>query len=34
VVLPEIDSRVSRTGIAPDVADYLWLNEGADGWTF
>jgi uncharacterized iron-regulated protein len=34
VVLPETDSRVSRTGLGPDVADYLWLDEGAAGWTF
>lgn len=34
VVLPEIDSRVSRTSIDSDVADYLWLDEGEDGWTF
>ena len=34
VVLPEIDSRVSRTSIDTDVADYLWLDEGEDGWTF
>lgn len=34
VVLPEIDSRVSRTSIDSDVADYLWLDEGEDGWNF
>jgi uncharacterized iron-regulated protein len=34
VVLPEIDDRVTRTGIDPEVADYLWLDEGPDGWSF
>jgi len=34
VILPEIDNRVSRTSIDSDVADYLWLDEGEDGWTF
>ena len=34
VILPEIDERVSRMGITPDVADYLWLDEGPEGWKF
>lgn len=34
VVLPEIDGRVTRSEVDPTVTDYLWLNEGLDGWTF
>jgi uncharacterized iron-regulated protein len=34
VVLPEIDGRITRNQISPETADYLWLNEGADGWSF
>jgi uncharacterized iron-regulated protein len=34
VILPEIDERVSRMGITPDVADYLWLDVGPEGWKF
>jgi uncharacterized iron-regulated protein len=33
VVLPEIDGRLTRTNIDPEVADYLWLDEGPDGWA-
>jgi uncharacterized iron-regulated protein len=34
VVLPEIDGRITRRQISPETADYLWLNEGPDGWSF
>jgi uncharacterized iron-regulated protein len=34
VVLPEVDGRVTRSEVSPEVTDYLWLDEGADGWTF
>jgi uncharacterized iron-regulated protein len=34
VVLPEVDGRVTRTGATTEVTDYLWLNEGPEGWTF
>lgn len=34
VVLPEVDGRVTRGQLTLDVADYLWLDEGPDGWTF
>jgi uncharacterized iron-regulated protein len=34
VVLPEIDGRITRNQISPETADYLWLNEGPDGWSF
>lgn len=34
VVLPEIDGRVTRTQATSEVTDYLWLNEGPEGWTF
>jgi uncharacterized iron-regulated protein len=34
VVLPEIDGRVTRSQISPATADYLWLNEGPDSWSF
>lgn len=34
VVLPEIPLRVTRNQLAPEVADYLWLDEGPDGWRF
>lgn len=33
VVLPEIDGRLTRTQLIPEVTDYLWLDEGPDGWT-
>lgn len=34
VLLPEIDVRINRTNLAPDLTDYLWLDEGDDGWEF
>ncbi len=34
VVLPEIRGRADRTNVETDVADYLWLDVGDDGWTF
>jgi uncharacterized iron-regulated protein len=34
VVLPEVDGRVTRSGISPEITDYLWLDEGEDGWEF
>lgn len=34
VILPEIDGRLVRSQVAPEVTDYLWLDEGADGWKF
>ena len=33
VVLPEVDGRVVRSQITAEVADYLWLDEGEDGWS-
>lgn len=34
VLLPEYLSRVDRSNVNVEIADYLWLDEGADGWTF
>lgn len=34
VILPEISGRVSRDQIRGEETDYLWLDEGPDGWTF
>jgi uncharacterized iron-regulated protein len=34
VVLPEVDGRVTRAGVDTEIADYLWLDEGPDGWQF
>jgi uncharacterized iron-regulated protein len=34
VVLPEVDGRMDRSRIEPAVTDYLWLDEGAEGWMF
>ena len=34
VILPEIDGRLVRSQVVPEVTDYLWLDEGADGWKF
>jgi len=34
VILPEIRGRADRTNIKTDIADYLWLDEGDDGWSF
>jgi uncharacterized iron-regulated protein len=33
VVLPEVDGRVTRNQVSREAADYLWLDEGPDGWT-
>lgn len=34
VLLPEVSSRVDRQSVTSDITDYLWLDEGEDGWTF
>lgn len=34
VVLPEVDGRLVRSQITPEITDYLWLDEGPDGWKF
>jgi uncharacterized iron-regulated protein len=34
VVLPEVDGRVTRTEVEAALTDYLWLDEGEDGWSF
>ena len=34
VLLPEVVSRVDRQSVTRDITDYLWLDEGEDGWTF
>lgn len=34
VVLPEVNLRVTREQLTPEVADYLWLDVGPDGWRF
>ncbi len=34
VVLPEIIGRVDRESVTKDIADYLWLDVGDDGWSF
>ena len=34
VILPEIIGRIDRRNVNDKVADYLWLDEGADGWGF
>jgi len=34
VILPEIIGRIDRRNINDKVADYLWLDVGADGWGF
>jgi uncharacterized iron-regulated protein len=33
VVLPEVDSRIGRDRLTPEIADYLWLDVGEDGWS-
>jgi uncharacterized iron-regulated protein len=33
VILPEIHGRVDRANATGEDADYLWLDEGMDGWT-
>lgn len=34
VVLPEVDGRLVRSQVEPAFTDYLWLDEGPDGWKF
>lgn len=34
VILPEVFSRFDRHNATTEIADYLWLDEGDDGWTF
>lgn len=34
VILPEISGRADRNNITVKTADYLWLDEGDDNWSF
>jgi len=34
VILPEIVGRVDRENVSEDIADYLWLDVGDEGWAF
>jgi uncharacterized iron-regulated protein len=34
VVLPEVPGRVDRRNVTKEITDYLWLDEGEDGWVF
>ncbi len=34
VVLPEVVGRLDRRNVNVKIADYLWLDEGDDGWVF
>lgn len=34
VLLPEIFGRVDRQNVNKGITDYLWLDEGDDGWIF
>ena len=34
VILPEVFTRVDRSNVTENISDYLWLDEGEDGWTF
>ncbi|MBW2478156.1 MAG: ChaN family lipoprotein [Deltaproteobacteria bacterium] len=34
VILPEIPGRADRNNVTEDITDYLWLDEGDDGWSF
>lgn len=34
VLLPEVANRVDRRNVNKEITDYLWLDEGEDGWTF
>lgn len=34
VLLPEIINRVDRKSVTKEIADYLWLDVGEDGWGF
>ena len=33
VILPEIKGRADRDNVSVDIADYLWLDIGDDGWS-
>ncbi|PLX77287.1 MAG: hypothetical protein C0615_05505 [Desulfuromonas sp.] len=33
VILPELFGRADRLNITDEIADYLWLDVGDDGWT-
>jgi uncharacterized iron-regulated protein len=34
VILPEVIGRVDRRNVTREITDYLWLDEGEDGWAF
>ena len=34
VVLPEVVGRIDRFNATSEIADYLWLDVGEDGWLF
>ena len=34
VLLPEAVGRVDRENVTTEITDYLWLDEGQDGWGF
>jgi uncharacterized iron-regulated protein len=34
VLLPEVPGRIDRTNVTREMADYLWLDFGGDGWSF
>jgi uncharacterized iron-regulated protein len=34
VMLPEVVTRIDRSNVTKEITDYLWLDEGEDGWTF
>ncbi len=34
VLLPEVFTRADRSNVNIEITDYLWLDTGADGWTF
>jgi uncharacterized iron-regulated protein len=34
VLLPEVFTRIDRSNVTKEITDYLWLDEGEDGWTF
>jgi uncharacterized iron-regulated protein len=34
VLLPEVSNRVDRQNVTDEIADYLWLDVGEDGWNF
>lgn len=33
-LLPEVPGRLDRGNVTREITDYLWLDEGSDGWTF